>query len=121
MMSIDVIRKENDRAAARARKAKKVPHVFTDPITSDDEIRLIPNLGSLVPPGWELIEGDELFVDHSGWGAPNEPALTLDQFKAELNRRIREDATIGYAIVEVGPFQLYIGTFKRKGKRARKN
>ncbi|HDY89155.1 MAG TPA: hypothetical protein ENH82_13700 [bacterium] len=56
---------------------------------------------------WELLD-DQLFVDHSGFGANDEPALTADQFLEKVKEGF------GYAIVEQGQFQLYVGVYKRK-------
>ena len=65
----------------------------------------IPNIGSHRPEGWELVQ--EYFVDKFGMGAEDEPALTIDQFLGKV-----QDG-MGYAIVEEGQFQLYVGEFKR--------
>jgi hypothetical protein len=52
-------------------------------------------------------EGEALFVDTSGFGAPDEPALTLTQFLDEL------EADKAYALVEVGQFQAYVQKFSK--------
>jgi len=65
----------------------------------------IPNIGSHCPKGWELVQ--EYFVDKSGMGAEDEPALTIDQFLGKVQDNM------GYAIVEEGQFQLYVGEFRR--------
>jgi len=64
-----------------------------------------PFLGDYEPPGWELV--DRHFVDISGFGSPEESALTISQFMD----RIKEG--FGYAILEVGQFQAYIGEYKK--------
>lgn len=55
-----------------------------------------------VPDGWKLV--DDLFVDSSGYGGP---ALSVDQMKSEmvLDR--------GYAINDIGQFQLHVGVYRR--------
>jgi len=58
------------------------------------------------PKAWELI--DTLFVDSSGFGGPGEPALTIEEFHSKIK------AGFGYAIVEAGQFQVYVGVFRRK-------
>lgn len=64
-----------------------------------------PFIGDYDPPGWKLV--DRHFVDSSGFGAPNEPALTISQFM----NKIKEG--LGYAILEAGEFQLYVGEYKK--------
>jgi hypothetical protein len=68
-----------------------------------------PNLGDYVPPGW--VKTNEYFVNSSGWGASDEPALTARQFIEKLQ------PGLGYAITEVGQFQLYVGEFKDCSER----
>ena len=65
-----------------------------------------PMIGDYVPEGWEP-DGEPLFVDTSGLGSPNEPALTLPQLfeKLEVGR--------GYAFTQQGQFQAYLQKFKQ--------
>lgn len=65
----------------------------------------IPYIGDTTPDGWKWIE--TLLVDSSGWGRDDEPALTLDQFKKAMQ------IGRGYAIVDVGQFQVQVGVFER--------
>ncbi len=65
-----------------------------------------PNIGTYDPPGFTA-EGDALFVDSSGFGADDEPALSLSQMLDELR------PGFGYAIVCEGQFQIYIQSFRR--------
>lgn len=80
----------------------------------------IPNLGDYVPPGWRRVSLsdkigyrgydrglDAFWVDSSGMGAADEPALTLNQFAAVL------ESGKGYAVVSAGEFQLYVGVYER--------
>ena len=64
-----------------------------------------PFIGSRTPRGWK--KTGEYFVDASGFGAPGEPALTIPQFIGTLRENY------GYAIIEAGQFQVYIGEFQR--------
>lgn len=66
----------------------------------------IPFIGDQRHKQWELI--DELFVDSSGFGQSGEPALTIDAFRAKIK------AGLGYAVIDAGQFQVYVGVFKRK-------
>lgn len=72
--------------------------------------------------GYELVE--EYFVDSSGWGAENEPALTKNQFTEKLKRLLGKPEHkngLTAKITGQGMFQVYVGLFKRTGKsKARK-
>ena len=105
MMSISAIKQMSDHEARRARAARLTPKVFNNAEDFRDGITSIPNIGSYRPKSWELVE--ELFVDSYGLEAPGEPALTVSQLKATGYRE-----GMGYAIIEAGQFQLYIGIFK---------
>lgn len=67
----------------------------------------IPNIGDRRSKTWELI--DEFFVDSSGFGQLSEPALTIKEFYAKVK------AGLGYAVIEEGQFQVFIGVFKKIG------
>lgn len=66
---------------------------------------LIPNFGDYRPDDYELIE--EYFVDSSGFGQVGEGALTVEQFQAEIKK------DYGYAIIDIGQFQIFIGEFQK--------
>ena len=66
----------------------------------------IPNFGEHRPDDYEL--SDEYFVDNSGFGRAGESALTVGQFQT----LIKKDC--GYAIIDVGQFQIWIGEFVKK-------
>jgi len=71
-----------------------------------------PFLGDYVPDGWTLCESiDPLFVDSSGFGSTGEPALTVDQFIARLRDFQKSGDPYGFAIVETGQFQIYVGVY----------
>jgi hypothetical protein len=104
-------------ACRKAAKAGLFPYV---PL-HEDEIETyppfpFPNLGDYRPKGWKLV--DTLFVDSSGFGADDEPAMSVRQLKAKLNELQRSDETYGYGIVEAGPFQLHLGVFERRKYRS---
>ena len=148
MRSLSVIREMNREAAIRAARKNKQPFV----IQSEDVDAMkagkfaafakLPYLGDFVPAGWKRVDlrqwfggrhprgvyygdyGDDpgfgaFFVDSSGCGLTWEPALTLSEF-ADMVR-----PGFGYAIIEMGQFQVWIGVFERtkdaprtvKGKR----
>ena len=115
MMSLEYIREINREVGEQASREARIPY---NPFNAD-EINTyppfpFPNLGDHRPKGWELVE--ELFVDSSGLGASDEPALSVDQLKRKLIELDAKSETYGYGITEAGQFQLYLGVFKRRKK-----
>src|SRR3990167_9807592 len=115
MMSAAAINDLSRNAAIEAAREGRLPLVFeredlTNPKTPARLARRIPNLGQHRPEGWTPIRA--LFVDKSGWGAPSEPALTIDAFLRELR------PGRGYAMTEEGQFQAYITEFVPPGLQA---
>lgn len=105
MMTLEQIDNRSHEAAKRAAQTKKVPFmIYAGDLQSMPPFPF-PFIGTYRPPEYELIE--TYFVDSSGFGAPGEPALTVDQFKARIK------VGKAYAILEVGEFQVYIGEFTR--------
>lgn len=74
-----------------------------------DKIRAIPNIEKIKIKGWKLV--NTYFVDKSGLGQSDEPALTFNQFLeyVKINR--------AYAIIEEGLFQVWIGEYIRSVKK----
>jgi len=103
MMSIITIKELNERQARKAKKLKLKPYMAE--VDRDERVFNMPNLGYYVPKGWKLI--DKLFVDKTGFGRRDEPALTIKQFIKKVK------AGLGYAICEEGEFQIYIGVFEK--------
>jgi hypothetical protein len=108
MMSLQQIRQVSREAAVKAARQRRIPYVITAEDKTDRSHVMLPFLGDYVPKGWLRTERDELFVDSTGVGGPNEPAMTsaqmFDQFTVGL----------GYAIVEAGQFQVYVAEYIRK-------
>ena len=65
--------------------------------------------------GYELIE--ELFVDSSGFGIESEPALTVDSFENKIQSLLNEYGKLTAKITMAGQFQVYVGLFKKTGKK----
>jgi len=84
---------------------KRTPYLFKKEDRDHFPPFPFPNIGDFRPKGWELTES--YFVDSSGFGSDNEPALTVRQFLKKL-----QDG-FGYAIIEEGQFQVYVGEFKK--------
>src|ERR1700684_756295 len=114
MYSLEAMDRRDQQVVKLARKNKKQPLILTPEDVQAWNFSL-PDLGSYVPRGWERVEDPiAWFVDHSGWGKDDEPALSLDQFKKVLLAHVQENPTHGYAIVETGPFQMYVAIFQLK-------
>ena len=112
MMSLSAIRALADEQARKAARAKKQPYVPHDAAEIDRWTRFpFPNIGSYRPPGWKLV--DDWLCDKSGFGAPHEPALTVEQLKARLKDHTEAEQTYGYAIIEEGQFQIVLGVFEQ--------
>ena len=124
MMDIAAIEAASREAAVSAAAKKKLPYVPFDEkeIQSETVLKHIPYIGDYRPEGWQLI--DKWFCDHSGMGAEDEPALTIGQLKAKMLDKYNTDCTCGYGIIEIGPFQLFLGVFtkieRRKSKHGQK-
>jgi hypothetical protein len=121
MMGIETIRRLSNVAAYRAAEEGRYPLTTTDP----EDIHNLPFLGDYTPPGWRRAlwsEVDEaprnvwsprpdeevtFMVDSSGFGAPDEPALTFDEFADYALRRF------AWAIRETGQFQIVVGAYVR--------
>lgn len=92
-----------------------------------------PFIGTHVPKGWRPLPSDGgvkidhlwrpdtglayLFADATGWGRDGELALSVRQLREVLKGAVRSAAkarkTIGFAVVEVGQFQVVIGVFEK--------
>ena len=115
MMSPGCIAELCRRQARIASRNKQVPLIVeAEDKRSGDRLtrhlRGIPNIGSHRPTGWTLL--DTHFVDKTGQGQRDEPALTFAQFLAAV------EAGYGYAIIEQGQFQAVIGKFGRTHRDA---
>jgi len=105
MLSLQTIHYLNEKAGKKAKSYGKRPLTFKDKETFQFNVFGIPNLGNYIPRGWELV--DRIFVDKTGYGTSNEPAWTLKELKDHGYR----GPNYGYAIIEEGECQLYIGVF----------
>jgi hypothetical protein len=108
MYDIQTIVSMNRAAGKKARPAhgRKGKQPFIATVDGDIDCAKIPMLGDYQPKGWDLIETH--FVDSSGFGSDNEPALSIPAFIKQVK------AGHGYAIVSAGQFQVHIGEFTRE-------
>jgi hypothetical protein len=109
MFGLETIKAMNADAALAARLEGRKPVA----ITTEADIVGIPNLGDACEDIDKVAPRlDTLFVDISGWGSPNEPALTQEQFFARLLALVAEHGTVLAALSEVGQFQGYVAVWK---------
>jgi hypothetical protein len=100
----------NAQAARKARRSGVQPYLLTRP----EEVEAMPPfpfpfLGDGCEDWdseWEHL--DDLFVDSSGLGTDEEPALTVDRFKEVLAGLIRKHGRVYAAIREAGGFQVWV-------------
>jgi len=119
MMDRVTIRNESDKAARRAARQHLEPYVVFDKAEVDRMTSFpFPFLGDYVPKGWEKV--NELFCDSSGFGRDSEGALSVGQLQSELLKRLEAKDTFGYAIVEAGQFQAYVGVYRKVTVKAAK-
>ena len=111
MMSLEVLRRVNEEIAAEAAQRGLVPFV-PDSIEDVDHWPPfpLPNIGTLEPDGWEKTE-TSWFVDKTGHGYDDEPALTWPRLKRELRRYIAQHPGHGFAITEEGECQIVVSVF----------
>ncbi len=117
MFSAETIRSLSDDAARKAARDKRKPYVFWNADEARTAKGVIPFIGDYLPKGWERVldaDGDPLqyFVDSSGFGSEHEPALTQRAFIAKLVEHVENGDGYGFAIVEAGQFQAYVGVFR---------
>ena len=113
MMSVEVIIAVNNEIARKAAREGLVPYV---PFSAEEATSpfFCPNIGSLKPRGWRKT-GETWFVDKTGQGFDDEPALTWKQFRRRLAGYILRHASHGFAITEEGEFQVVVSAFRRIG------
>ncbi len=80
---------------------------------ADDIFRSKDMTGVDLPDEYE--EVDTLFCDSSGFGSPNEPALTKDQAEQAVDDLIEQHGTLYAGLTGIGQFQVYVTLYKRVG------
>lgn len=109
MMSLETMREVSREKAAQAAAENRTPYIVRagdvdDWLAGHGWPLPFPEIGDYVPDGWQHVR--TLFCDHSGFGRDDEPALSIEQMLRELK------TDRGYAITEVGQFQLRLGEYK---------
>lgn len=111
MYGLATIRRMNAEADAEARPDGKKP-VSLERISGFGKEQ-IPYLGDACADfDTDYTRLETLFVDISGFGRDDEPALSLKQFKDKLETLIKENGAILVALEEVGQFQGYAAVWK---------
>ncbi len=113
MMSVETIAQLERGAAFAAWQAEVEPY---NPASPEECLTWkygrqagITNVGSYRPEGWRLV--DVVFVDSSGMGRESEAAMTIANFADWASAKVNADETAGFAIIQEGQFQLYVGYF----------
>lgn len=101
MYSLAQIQEMNREKGRESRKRRLQPYIAE--CDHDERVFSCPHFGDYRPKGWDMVE--QYFVDSSGFGQAGEPALTAKQFLGKVKQGQ------GYAIIEAGQFQVYIGEF----------
>ena len=130
MMDIETIVALNKEAGNKAKRDGIKPTTFEQKTLDRFDLMKIVNLGNYVPKGWKRLDVNKyvmkwelpyshkllgkggLFVDSSGFGQPNEPALTIDQLISLMAKLLSNKPTLGFGIVSEGQFQITIGVFE---------
>lgn len=115
MYGLETIKAMNAEAGDKAR-ASGVQPLTLDDLADVDRLFVehslsIPALGDSTDDV-EAEELEVLFCDTSGWGAPNEPALTLAQFEAKVRALVEEHGPIMLGVGETGQFQAYVHVWR---------
>lgn len=112
MMSLEYIEQLAREAGVDAEELGKEPYEINFDWEKDHWPPFpFPNLGSYCPEGWEEI--DRLFVDKMG---SHETDSEMAIYGCHGIKDLLEwlEVGYGYAIVQEGEFQLYVGKFKRE-------
>lgn len=103
MYDIKTIKHMNNEASEKAEKSGLLPYIAEKDY--DEKVKSCKRLGDYIPKGYKIV--NTYFVDNSGFGSESEPALTFRQFLNKVRKGF------GYAIGEVGQFQLYINEYQK--------
>jgi hypothetical protein len=138
MMDLQTIISLNKKAGREARKESLEPKVLSqDEIVELQDgnikpISSIPYLGTHVPSGWKkfnvnkykdhfdfpswwygrkILRSGELWCDSSGFGAEDEPALTVSQFLKCVLVLLKINPKLGFGLHSTGQFQNGVRVF----------
>lgn len=115
MMSYSTIQELAREAAERAQEEG------TRPLSAKDTLKAlegqsqdrIPFLGDYVPEGLVLDPNVEpYFVDATGRGDEDEPALTRAAFTKIVKRWVQSGEPVFFGVIEAGAFQVVVGLYR---------
>lgn len=119
MMSLATIQAMSEKAGQIAAFKQQVPYFFFDQDLDvarkcvdngfiPDGLKKLPHLGSHVPQGYELVTTH--FTDATGFDLKDAggSALSVHEF---VTKKLNTEN--GFAIVDVGQFQVYIGEYRK--------
>jgi len=106
MLGLKEIQAASRKAARDSTKAKLIPYIVEAEDIDNMPPFPFPFIGYRVPRGWKKLT--EHFVDSSGFGQPGERAMTVGELLDKLV------VGHGYAITEVGQFQVYVGEYEKR-------
>ena len=142
MMDLQTIISLNKKAGKQAREDDVEPKILSYDERNELEegniepIRSIPSLGTHIPSGWKkfnvnklkdkldvpdwwygskILKGGELWRDSSGFGAADEPALTVSQFVDVVSKLVKENPHLGFGLYSTGQFQSGVRVYKKGG------
>lgn len=121
MYGIEMIRALNRKAAGKVR-SEGIRESLT-PITEEtlEEVRRSKHIGDAAKQvDRQFKRLGTFFVDTSGLGRPDEPALAYSQLLEELKELCQIHGEIQTGIIEFGQFQAYLGAWSIQRKGARK-
>ena len=118
MYSLDTLKDINNKQELKAyvkshplMLLKRVEDVRQSPDYAQVDLKLLEGVA-----GIELV--DEYFVDSSGMGSENEPALTYSKFCEVLDVILAGEKKEGNIVLScltgVGQFQVYVGIFRKR-------
>lgn len=84
------------------------------PLSDPEDFFKAPDLtGMKIPKKYKEVE--TLFCDSSGFGSPNEPALTKHAAIAEVKSLLEKHKNLVVGLTGIGQFQVYVTIWKLKG------
>lgn len=117
MWDLATIKYLNQKVGEEARLAGKEPlRLMSESALEKWPPFPVPHLGEAcedVDEDYTRLE--TLFVDSSGFGSDDEPALSMRQFKVRVQELFEEHGPLLLAIEEQGQFQLYVAVWSAGG------
>jgi hypothetical protein len=81
-------------------------------VSKPEDIFKSPDIEDLKEPK-NCVEIDTLFCDSSGFGSPNERALTAKQAIDKVKQLLNKHGTLYSGLTGIGQFQVYVTLYKK--------